>query len=106
MLQGVVIRGTNPEHEFELPYPVELVEEVRVIYGQNNKSIFTKTRNDCVLTEGKITVSLSQEETFLFVPSKILNIEIRIKLTNGKVTQTDEPVRLRVLDSMDMEAMD
>jgi hypothetical protein len=33
MLNGVIIRGTNPEHEFELPYSLELIKNIRVIYG-------------------------------------------------------------------------
>jgi hypothetical protein len=33
MIHGLVIRGTTPEHEFELPYPVEMVEDIRVVYG-------------------------------------------------------------------------
>ena len=33
MLDGTIIRGTTPEHEFELPYPIELVSDFRVVYG-------------------------------------------------------------------------
>jgi hypothetical protein len=49
---------------------------------------------------------LIQEETFLFVPNKHLNIEIRIKLINGKVVRTEEPIILRVIDSMSDEVID
>jgi hypothetical protein len=59
MLQGIIIRGTTPEHEFDLPYPLELVSDVRVTYGQGGKPIFTKTREDCTLSAGKISVLLT-----------------------------------------------
>ena len=106
MIDGTVIRGTTPEHEFELPYPVELVEDIRVVYGQGGKALFAKGFSECEVSDGKITVSLIQEETFLFTPRKHLNIEIRLKLTNGKVVRTEEPIVLRVIDSMSDEVID
>lgn len=106
MLQGIVIRGTTPEHEFDLPYPEELISDIRIVYGQGNKALFTKTLDDCQIKEGKILVSLLQEETFLFSARKRLNIEIRIKLTSGKVVRTEDPIVLRVVDSMSEEVMD
>ena len=106
MLNGYIIRGTTPTHEFELPYPQALIEDIRVVYGQNGKALFTKDLGECEISDGKITVSLIQEETFLFVPNKHLNIEVRIKLTNGKVVRTEDPIILRVIDSMSDEVID
>lgn len=106
MVQGIVIRGTTPTHEFELPYPIALVDDIRVVYGQNKKAIIVKTINDCTLTEGQISISLTQEETFLFSASKKVEIELRIKLANGKVVRTEEPIILRVIDSMSDEVID
>lgn len=106
MIQGTVIRGTTPTHEFELPYPRELIEDIRVVYGQGGKAIFTKSGYQCTFSEGKLSVDLIQEETFLFSPLKKLEIEIRIKLTNGKVVRTEEPIVLRVIDTMSNEVID
>jgi hypothetical protein len=106
MVQGIVIRGTTPTHEFELPYPIALVDDIRVVYGQNKKAIIVKTINDCTLTEGQISISLTQEETFLFSASKKVEIELRIKLANGKVVRTEEPIILRVIGSMSDEVID
>jgi hypothetical protein len=33
MLQGSIIRGTTPLHSFELLYPIEIIDDIRVIYG-------------------------------------------------------------------------
>lgn len=106
MVQGIIIRGTTPKHDFELPYPIELIEEIRVIYGQNEKAKFVKTKGDCTFNENFFSVSLSQEETFLFIPKKNLHIEIRIKLVDGQVITSEEPIVLRVLGTMDEEVIE
>ena len=105
MLDGFIIRGTTPTHEFELPYPPEIVKNIRITYAQHRGISFTKTKPDCVLTDGKIEVSLSQEETFSFDPSKFVEIELRIQLTNNKVLRSEDTIRLRVIDSSDNEVM-
>jgi hypothetical protein len=33
MIQGYVIRGTTPTHEFEIPYPIDIVKNIRIIYA-------------------------------------------------------------------------
>ena len=52
MYHGIVIRGTTPQHEFEIPYPEEVISDVRITYGQNKKALFTKVLNDCKIQEG------------------------------------------------------
>lgn len=106
MLQGTIIRGTTPKHDFELPYPIEFINELRITYGQGKKAIFTKTKEDCTFNKDSFSLQLSQEETFLLTPKKNLYIEIRIKLVDGQVVRTDEPIVLRVLGTMDDEVME
>lgn len=105
MLQGTVIRGTTPLHEFELPLPLEIIKDIRITYGQNNKVVFTKEKNDCKIEEGKLSVRLTQEDTFEFRPGKKLYIEIRIQTIDEQVIQTEEPVVLRVINTLDEEVM-
>ena len=52
MIDGIVIRGTTPEHEIELPYPEETISDVRITYGQGRKALFTKTLRDCKIKDG------------------------------------------------------
>ena len=106
MIQGTIIRGTTPTHEFELPYPLDLIEDIRIIYGQNKKALFSKSSDQCEITEGKAAVTLMQEETFLFSPNKKLEIELWVKMKDGKVARTEEPILLRVIDSMSDGVMD
>ena len=105
MLQGIVIRGTTPEHEFDLPYEKQLIEDIRITYGQKGKGILTKGLMDCTIGDNKVSVSLTQEETFLFKPGKPLYIEIRVKLANDKVVRTEDPIALRVIDCMSEEVI-
>ena len=51
MLDGFVIRGTTPEHEFELPYSKEIISDIRITYGQGKKALFTKTLQDCQIRD-------------------------------------------------------
>lgn len=108
MIHGIVIRGTTPTHEFDLPYPIEIIQSLRITYGQSRKPVHIKKLGEygCEVTDGKLKVSLNQIETFAFNPSKHVFIEIRIKLNNGKVVRTEEPIVLKVVDTMDEEVMD
>jgi hypothetical protein len=47
MLDGFVIRGTTPTHDFDLPYAKELINDIRITYGQGGKPILTKTKSSC-----------------------------------------------------------
>jgi hypothetical protein len=42
MIQGIIIRGTTPQHDFELPYTLDLIKDLRITYAQNGTAIFTK----------------------------------------------------------------
>lgn len=106
MLQGSVIRGTTPLHSFELPYPIEIIDDIRVIYGQGKQLLFTKTKSDCVIENNEIQILLSQEETLMFTSFQNVFIEIKIKLKNGKVVRNEEPILLRVIDTIDVEVFE
>lgn len=106
MLQGTIIRGTTPKHEFELSYPQEFVKDVRVSYGQNNQSVLTKTLAECKLMGNVLSIDLTQEETFLFSPEKRVAIEIRVQLIDGAVIRNEEPIELRVLDTLNGEVFE
>ena len=105
MLQGTIIRGTTPKHDFGLPYPIELIKDIRLAYVQNKKVVFVKQKNECTRQDGTLSIVLTQEETLSFAPNKIVGIEIRIKLYDGQVVRNEEPVCLRVVNTYDEEVM-
>jgi hypothetical protein len=114
MLHGVIIRGTNPEHEFELPYPADIIDNIRVIYGQNGIPVLTKalksTTEPCLLEpigelNSRVIVRLTEKETYSISASRPLDIEIRVQFADGKIVRSEDLISLRVLDTMDNEVM-
>jgi hypothetical protein len=106
MLQGIIVRGTTPTHDFELPYPKELIKDVRVSYVQNKQEIITKTLEECRMVGNILSTDLTQEETFLFFPRWKVDIEIKIQLFDKKVVRSEEAIELRVVDTINKEVFD
>ncbi len=73
-----MIRGTTPKHIFTVPFDVNNLSKVRVIYAQDYNVIFTKTEADCVLEGNSISVTLKQEDTFKFDHKKSVQIQLRV----------------------------
>lgn len=109
MLQGTIIRGTTPIHDFELPYPKELIKDLRVTYGQDNQAVVAKSLIDCDISKidnsinSKLSIQLTQEETLMFLPRKNVSIEMRIWMTDNNVIRNEETIELRVVDTMNEE---
>ena len=100
-VQDVIIRGTTAEHEFSISYNADEIRSLYIVYGQNRKTIISRDKSSVQLSDKKIITQLSQEDTLLFVPDKIITIEIKLALTDGQVISNAEyPVCLRVIDSL------
>lgn len=106
MLQGIIIRGTTPIHEFELPYPQEYIKDARVSYCQSGTAIITKTLADCRLQNSALLIDLTQEDTLMLSPSKKVEIEIRVQFTDNKVARNEELIELRVVDTINKEVLE
>lgn len=106
MIQGTVIRGTTPVHKFELTQPQDGLQDIKIIYGQKGKALFSKTLSDCKIVDNKIQVSLMQEETLLLNPNKLLEVEIIFILKDGQVIGSATPYTYRVIHSMNEEIFD
>ena len=61
-----MIRGTTPTHTFNIPFDTSMVKEVKILYAQDVVKILEKKNGDCVLAGQSISVTLTQEDTFLF----------------------------------------
>lgn len=73
-----MIRGTTPTHTFTLPFAVETVKSVRVIYAQGERVVFTKEMNECELANNTITIKLTQSDTLAFDHKTPVDIQVRI----------------------------
>lgn len=82
--------GTTPTHEFELPFDTSTIKTVRVIYCQNNKNILTKTAEGCKLEGNKVTVKLTQEESFMFNHKYEVCIQVRVLLNTDEALKSEE----------------
>lgn len=80
-----MIRGTTPTHVFTLPFDTSEVKKVLVTYAQKQEVLFEKTTEECMLSEDKVLVSLTQEETFRFDCTHSGQVQIRVLTEEGKV---------------------
>ena len=78
-------RGGTPTHFFNLPVPAEDVDEIEITYVQNKETILQKYKEDCVIEGRKVSVTLTQTETFDFKDDKNVEIQARVKTKAGKV---------------------
>lgn len=102
MLQGIFMQGTTPSQYFELPFPTSLLEKVSVTYRQKKKVILIKRTEDCVLQDNYVIVPLTQEDTLMFNPNYIVEVQVKVKTLNGEVMGCDE-YRLAVEEIFDKE---
>lgn len=79
----MIIRGTTPTHTFSLPFDVDMIKEVRVIYAQDDQIVFVKNTKDCTLANNTVTVKLTQENTFALDCKKYVEIQVRVLTVDG-----------------------
>lgn len=82
-------RGTTPTHTFTLPFEVDLVKKVRVLYSQDDNLKVTKTEDDVVMKGNTIQVKLTQEDTFKLLCSRFVEIQVRVLTTTGEAMSSD-----------------
>jgi hypothetical protein len=80
----IMIRGTTPTHIFNIPFDTSLVDEVKVTYAQDDVVVLEKHTVDCTLEGATISVTLTQEDTFLFNCKKAVEVQIRVLTINGE----------------------
>ena len=84
-----MIRGTTPTHTFYIPFSAGLIKDIKIIYGQNDKPIFEKLKEDCILNGNTISVTLTAEETFQFDCKKVGQAQIHIEFLDGGKSKSE-----------------
>lgn len=81
-----MIRGTTPTHIFTLPFGVETIKTVQVIYRQSADVKITKSNSagSCALSGNTVTTKLTQEETLGFDCTQPVEIQIRVLTKDGE----------------------
>ena len=74
--------GTTPKHIFTFPFETSKIKQLKITYVQRGKLILKKYLKDCEIDTNSVSVNLTQEDTFLFMNSGDISIQVRI-LTHG-----------------------
>lgn len=80
-----MVKGTTPTHYFTLPFDTSLLENARIVYSQYEKVVLKKELLDCECDGNVLSCRLTQEETFLFVHPRSIQIQLRALTTSGDV---------------------
>lgn len=100
-----MIIGTTPIHTIKAPYDIiPIIKTIKVTYKQDDKIILVKRTEDCVIEKNKISIQLTQEDTFNFEPNKIVKIQWRILTTGRDVIGTDVIIK-KVTECLDDEVL-
>ena len=77
-------RGTTPVITFNTDLDLSEVEELFVTFSQNGETIVEKNKEEVVIDDSKIIVSLSQKDTLKFSldSNDIVSVQIRTKFKN------------------------
>ena len=97
-------QGTTPRHTFELPFGVDVIDKVRVIYSQNGINKLIKEKGDCILEGNTVQVNLTQEDTFLFDCRYPVKLQVRVLTIGGDALAT-EPYSMTVYECLEMEVI-
>lgn len=79
------IRGTTPTHIFKLPIDTNTIDQLRITYHQLGKTVLELTQEDVEIKEGKISYTLTQEQSFQFTSGHNVDIQIKVLTTMGIV---------------------
>ena len=96
-------QATNPTLLFTTPYTQDQVEKLRVTLTQNNEAI-NFSESDVTWDGNTVSMELTQEQTAKLRTRPTLAIQMRVKLSSGKVlssqiiyTTVSETFNLEVL---------
>ena len=104
MISGSFSRGTTPTHTFTLPFEKDFLEDLRINYYQGKKEILVKGMQDVEVNGNDISLTLTQEETFMFKEGMNVLVQLKIKTTEGQVLNSDI-IEMRIDRSLDDEVI-
>ena len=96
--------GTTPTHTWALPFDASQVAEARAIYKQSGEEILRKETEAFTMDGQQLSVTLTQEETFLFDCRTPVKIQLRVRTTAGKVLKT-KPITKTPTECLDREVI-
>lgn len=79
-----IYKGTTPSLTFTLPYTIEELSKMSMVFVQKGKVIIKKTLPEFGHTSKMYVVSLTQEETNLLDSSYDVLVQLKLQLDNTK----------------------
>ena len=95
--------GTTPTYVFQLPEGADSVKTAKVTFRQNRTVILEK-KEECIIEDNVVKVSLSQEETFLFDARYKTDVQLRVVTPSGDALSSDI-YTLEVAECIDREVL-
>ena len=83
-----MIRGTTPTITYTFPFSVSNISKIRIYFLQGKDTIITKGEDDCTMSNQSVSVTLTEEETYMFNAKKRVETKTRFLRTNGVVGGT------------------
>jgi hypothetical protein len=99
-----MIIGTTPHHIFNVTLKADEISKVKITYKQNGEEVLVKRESDCDITDYKISVRLSQEDTFKFSTKYAVELQIRV-VTSGDDVASSFPIRISADACLDNEVL-
>lgn len=96
--------GTTPTYSWGMPFDVSRIAAARVVFKQGNKTILKKETGDLVMDGNKISVTLTQEETFLFDMNNSIRVQLRTRTNAGQALKT-QVISLSPTECLDREVL-
>lgn len=81
-------KTTTPTFNLIIPYKADEINNFVLSLVQQGQTVFTFTQDDCVVTDNKITLTLSQEQSAVFVHRYPIHLQVRIMLSTGVVVSS------------------
>ena len=82
-MNTIIMQGTTPVFSFTLPFESAQVEKFFLTFRQGKEIVVEKKVSDCTTEEYGLSVTLSQEDTFLFQSGSPVLMQVRLTDKSG-----------------------
>ena len=84
-----MIRGTTPTHTFTFSIDLADVKDFVITYVQRGEIVLEKTKKDCTISDNKVIVKLTQEETLAFEHTSMVEMQAKVLMNGGTVVASN-----------------
>ena len=85
-------RGTTPTLKFTIGVPTENIVEMNIAFSQGGAVVLEKKLSDVTVSDGVVSLRLSQADTLKLNQNADVRIQIRILYADGSAIASD-PIR-------------